>query len=437
MKDDDATRDSQAPEDHDPRGGDPDRDPDDREPTREFDEEAWRKRRRRHRREVEKGIRDAWDNPDDQERPRYTPWLVIRYAAGDYGFRPIPGGTNYWKSPDIWIESSNPSGNGVAGEDNFVWVRIFNLGMAPSAPVKVDFYWANPALGLGAANMNLIGTEWTDVPSQSFREVRCNSAWVPVFVNNGHECLKVNCTDPILDPITAPFQPKLDRHVGQRNVTVLEGAAGARMKFDLELNNFLPISARIEVLAGGGLFRIPARVAETLTIPRIVNEVVAFGATIPTPEQILHSLEPGTAAHRNATVTARLAARRHPNTADRQQGETSGIRLLRSAPRLAASISESRTVLLANDQHEPPGTALQQLTRKTGSCAGLDALGRRRLETIEMQAYEGRRLDLELQVPDDARPGDLVLFEFAQQSHGVVLGGYAVVIHVTEDAQPG
>ena len=64
----------------------------------------------------------------------WTPWLLIRFATNDAGARSIANGTVFWLSPDIAVDSSDPWGNAVAGEENFVEARIFNLGKAPAIP---------------------------------------------------------------------------------------------------------------------------------------------------------------------------------------------------------------------------------------------------------------------------------------------------------------
>jgi len=179
----------------------------------------------------------------------WTPWLLIRYAQADAGERPIPASDAFYLSPDIWVQSSDPSGNAVPGGPNFVSAAILNLGKAPAFPTRVDFYWGNPAIGLGPGQMHLIGTEWTQVPAHAVHVVRCTTPWVPVYENGGHECLIVNCTSPILDPIAQPFQPILDRHVGQRNITVLQGTPGQLIKFKLEVNNFFPLAAEVAITA--------------------------------------------------------------------------------------------------------------------------------------------------------------------------------------------
>jgi len=91
--------------------------------------------------------------------------------------------------------------------------------MAPAVAVNVEFYWLNPALGITPANGNLIGSKLVSVPAMNYVDVTCPVLWTPTFVNGGHECLIVQCTCP-QDPMTNPFLPALDRHVGQRNITV-------------------------------------------------------------------------------------------------------------------------------------------------------------------------------------------------------------------------
>src|SRR5690349_9474566 len=55
---------------------------------------------------------------------RYTPWLVVRYADGDDGSRPLSAGSAYWESPDVWVESSVGIDQPVPGEENRVLARV-------------------------------------------------------------------------------------------------------------------------------------------------------------------------------------------------------------------------------------------------------------------------------------------------------------------------
>ena len=62
----------------------------------------------------------------------------------------------------------------------------------------------------------------------------------------GHECVIVQCSNWILDPITQPFNPVADRHVAQRNMHVLDASAGKAV-FNLRLTNAFPFAVTAAV----------------------------------------------------------------------------------------------------------------------------------------------------------------------------------------------
>ena len=175
----------------------------------------------------EKARRDAWPKWEKEQisRSYYSPWLVVPCHATDDGAAPRPA--TYWASPFIWIESPDSSGMTLAGAENHVAAVVFNLGAATAAPTRVDFFWADPSVGLGAADFHWIGTESVEVQPMSSKVVRCATPWIPTFLNGGHECVLVNCDNHVLDPILAPFQPWADRHVGQCNFAVLPAVTQA------------------------------------------------------------------------------------------------------------------------------------------------------------------------------------------------------------------
>lgn len=393
-----------------------------------FDKNEYEKKRRRYRKLVEDEIRKYWDG--QRERYHYTPWLIIRYASGDFGLRPIPSGQPYWHSPDIWIESSDPNGKGVAGEENFVHARIFNLGMADAVPVKVDFYWANPALGLGEANMNHIGTEWVEVRSQSLQEVRCNTPWVPVHVNNGHECLMVNCTNAILDPITSPFEPTNDRHVGQRNVTVLPAHAGDTLPFRLELNNYLPMTTKTIVFARAAHITVNKALHKQLNNHDLTNAILFFNRSIPNAAEMNTIYRRGTSEFRNAQSAARLSRTGKIQTIHDQFNKV--LKLGGLVPSIVGEISESRRQFLSN---KAPLTLANHLIARSklavnGCRRGTDLF---KFQEIKMQTMESRQLDVELGIPAGAKHGDHIAFYFEQWMDDIALGGYTIIVQVHGD----
>lgn len=253
------------------------------ERARDRDAEDWQgDPQGRGRPEGRDRLLEAWRIHLKRRSRTFTPWLVVPFKTlnptipgqtPDLGARPVTGEA-FWASPYIAVES--PLGLGptaVAGQPNFVHARVFNLGKATSRPTQVDFAWADPSLGLGPGTFHPIGTEWVEVRHGQSLDVRCGTPWVPTVVNGGHECLMVNTSNPFVavgtaplpgpfDPITHPFAPWLDRHVGQRNITVVALAAAQVMPFVLTVSNLLPFAARTQVVATAATFDLRAAVPD-------------------------------------------------------------------------------------------------------------------------------------------------------------------------------
>jgi hypothetical protein len=156
----------------------------------------------------------------------YNPFLLIRSSTTDSGARPLTRPPLlFWRSPDIWTESSDPNGRTVPDEDYYISVRIYNRGLADAIPVQVDFYsfFAYPLYRPAPEACHLIGTAWAQIRAGTSEVIRCPTAlrrsgmsnWIPWGI---WETVIVNCSAPVLDPILHPFRADLDRHVGRRNI---------------------------------------------------------------------------------------------------------------------------------------------------------------------------------------------------------------------------
>ncbi len=321
------------------------------------------------------------------DRTRITPWLLIRYAPTDLGSRPIPTNQAFWESPDIWVETEDPLGNPVAGKPNYVHARLFNLGAFVSAPVKVDFYWGDPSIGLDAAHMHLIGSEYVEVPSLWSRDVRCNAPWVPVVENQGHECLMVNCSNWLADPIIDPFEPILDRHVGQRNVHVVQASAGMMLSEIIQLGNLLLADARVELWANIAYGAIERELAQALTPRATVAKVLAFSDK--REDGVLPVLRPYDAPFVEVSLTGRSRFYYHPKTpaAGAEAGGLTGARHGRAAAGFA-------------------GALLMSTTLRVG---------------------EQRALELKLAVPQAAEDGEFIVVRLFQAVGNQIMGGYTLV----------
>lgn len=141
----------------------------------------------------------------------------------------IRDGNPYWYlSPDIWVvPGSDPSGSPgspIAGQTAYLWAHVANTGNTNANSVRVDFYWANPALQVTRSNATLVGSAYADVPAGGAQDALCLVPWTPVIVNDGHECLVAvanHAGDPLLSPLPEAFDPLTYRQVAQTNLTVL------------------------------------------------------------------------------------------------------------------------------------------------------------------------------------------------------------------------
>jgi hypothetical protein len=219
------------------------------------------------------------EQPDGEGPPQtYTPWLVVRATPSDNGSRPLGAGAVYWASPDLSATPADAWGRVNAGAHLTVTVTVQNLGHAAINGVRAHFWWLNPAAGLGPGQGNDIGTsDRVSIAAGLSETLVCTNDWVPQFVNGGHECLMVEVS-ALADPLTSTFRPDLDRHVAQRNLTVLP-PEGEPQQMQLRLTN--PFSER-------------NRTTVHLTTTRLfgAEHLVGFGLPLAPINALVHSTDP-------------------------------------------------------------------------------------------------------------------------------------------------
>lgn len=141
----------------------------------------------------------------------------------------IRDGTPWWASLDIWVvpgtDPYGPTGAPVVGQGAYVWARASNAGKTAATNARLNYYWGNPATVLTVETVTRIGTSYVTLASGEARDVLCLAPWIPVWVNDGHECLVVEVFHPDDAISRGPGQPlaaRDDRHVAQKNVGVLQ-----------------------------------------------------------------------------------------------------------------------------------------------------------------------------------------------------------------------
>jgi hypothetical protein len=312
-----------------------------------------------------------------ETKTHYTPWLFIRYAAGDEGARPLPGGTVFWESPDVWVQSSLGINQPVVGEGNQVFARVTNFGLQYATGVMVKFWWADPSLAITETTANLIGIGWADIPSGWSVAVPCPTPWFPVEENGGHECLIAEAYIPVYDPLTAPMDPVDDRHVGQKNEQLVTLRKGQSFKISLHAANVFGLGQSLT-------FEVQA---------------VRLG-TIP----------PSLAARRQLTVALLPPTTVLPLS----------LQLSTAAPVFTGPSTVFAGRLLALAQQEVAGTAVE--------CAASAQIS----HTAQFAPWETRALEIAGQVPSSAQAGQTYVFRVVQRVGSLITGGYTINVVVVD-----
>lgn len=170
----------------------------------------------------------------------------------------IRDGNPWYFSPDIWVvPGSDPSGapgQPIAGQGAYLWARVGNTGSTDANGVRVDFYWANPALQVTRSNATFVGSAYADVAAGGSQEALCLVPWTPVIVNGGHECLVAVANhpgDPLPSPLPDAFDPPSYRQVAQKNLTVLVASMHA-MTLPLTISGLQRSEKHVRISAEAG-----------------------------------------------------------------------------------------------------------------------------------------------------------------------------------------
>jgi hypothetical protein len=173
------------------------------------------------------------------------------------------GNPYWWLSPDIWVVPGNdPNGAPaapVAGQNAYLWAHVANTGSSDANGVRIDFFWANPALQVLRSTATLIGSAYGDIPAGGNQDVLCLVPWIPVIVNGGHECVVAvanHSGDPLPVPPPDDFGPPTYDQVAQRNLSVLIAAPQMMpMMLSMGAPQREDKTARIKVEIGGTVDR--------------------------------------------------------------------------------------------------------------------------------------------------------------------------------------
>ena len=158
------------------------------------------------------------------------PQIMCRDHTRDDGSVPSnPNGEAWWDSPDIWVRNQQDGGlvhqNPIAGQTNYIYVRVRNTGDAAVDNITVHVYDAK-----GAANLR-----WPDdwVPEIGTATIASLPAgqtavvsvpWTPAV--QGHYCFLTRI-EALDDTITFDGWVPFDNNICQRNVQIIESGSSS------------------------------------------------------------------------------------------------------------------------------------------------------------------------------------------------------------------
>lgn len=170
----------------------------------------------------------------------------------------IRDGDPWWLSPDVWVvpgaDPEGSPGQPIAGSPAYLWARVRNNGSSTATNATVRFYWADPSAGFDRTTAHPIGTSFVTLAPGEVAEVLCLQAWVPEFVNGGHECVLAEAFHDPADPLppSAAFDVPTDRHVAQLNLSVVQALRAGFFRLTVSLVNTARLERRFDVALGPG-----------------------------------------------------------------------------------------------------------------------------------------------------------------------------------------
>lgn len=158
------------------------------------------------------------------------PQVICRDHVQDHGGVPSNlNGEAWWDSPDIWVRNQRDGQTTpqqpLAGQTNWIYVRVKNVGDAAVGDVQVHVYRAT-----GAANIRWPADWMPEISSTTIsslaagQEAIVSVPWLPT--QHGHHCFLVRIEAPA-DKIMQDGWVPFDNNICQRNVHIVDAPASA------------------------------------------------------------------------------------------------------------------------------------------------------------------------------------------------------------------
>lgn len=280
----------------------------------------------------------------------------------------IRDGDPWWLSPDLWVvpgtNPEGPPGIPVVGEPAYLWARVRNNGTTSVVNAQVRFYWADPSTAFDRNTAHELGISNVSLDTGESSEVLLLVPWIPEFVNGGHECILAEAfhtsADPL--PVSPAFDVPTDRHVAQRNLSVVVAAASGFFSFNFNAFNTSRLAQEFSLQLE------PGRVADLKPLAKTLGKGWQIPEQTATPEHLgfidaLCAHEGDLERARGSKIDVEIQAHRKANWSivGRLQGAPSLIHVVqRQGSRTVGGLS----VLVLPPTEAPPRARSAQAQRR-------------------------------------------------------------------------
>lgn len=361
---------------------------------------------------------------DPCRTPLATPYLVIRSFEADLGVRPVAAGEEVGLaySPDIpFVPEETNDGSAIVLQ---CWVT--NIGLAPAAPVQVEFFLMPPSITQPVPSPFLVATEYTVIQPRSSKLIRSLPLTFPNPFGGGlAEGVVVRASTPF-DRSGDALDPAVDRHVAMMNAWPITDNVAPSIDFNITNWFETTASARVDVVVER--LRLPrlAGAKQAVRHPFAPNALLALDAPEPDVAHQVGELQ------RRRTMSARHARKFRsalagpPVKRERLALPVTGIPLGFVDTEIEITALDTRRRLFPDSRGIPFRPAQPSITKPQ---CGLPRGRQTALEGLELGALEERRLRLSVSRRTRVEPDEyLVVHLFHLSDDGSTFHGRLALI---------
>ena len=374
--------------------------------------------------------------------------VYVRDNPSDTGDIPSTGA--FWNSPDIWVRNLDDGGtvhqDTIRGQDNFVYVRVNNRGLAEAQNVKVRVCLANfagteftypddwiPKNHMGGGPLTGPGTYLigeAQIPtlasgSSQVVRVQWHASLIPPALN-WHPCLLVEVS-PNDGLLIAGNNVWHNNNLGQKNITIINTRRGELIEFPFV------VGSKFSVVQPGELVLKKIGAPSPMKIYLDVLDISMLNLLRPvvpsiSPDIINQPVLPLRSSSLIANLLRPTTIALHSPSSQRRNDDEALILRLPVDTRLKIQNSQVEHLLAPLGQPLISGFKLTTLGDKQLLSLSASNQGKLRLP---LKAGETKQMKLKVAIPQNASVGDKYELQVVEHDkNGQAVGGVVLEINV-------